>query len=290
MFRFETLAGQVSFNIVNAARAYTGSDGSYVTSYLAARGANLDIAATLYRADQSIVRTFNPADLTTASFSTYLDASTYYLGIDGVGFGTPLASTPTGYTDYGSHGQYMMSGTLPSTTQPPPTLQVLDPNGAVQLLRDPGTDLISVRSNGVTTAVLFQGSQLKAAQFTGWQIIAAETGSSSQNQALWRNASTNSFVVWTADANWNWVSSGAVFGTDTTQGQQAQQQFMVDANGTPLTKRAPERRHRGGRPDHRRWHQPRSGRQQRLRLRPGGPGRSPAGESDLQQRADPGPG
>ncbi|WP_216910968.1 hypothetical protein, partial [Synechococcus sp. CCY 0621] len=35
--------------------------------------------------------------------------------------------------------------------------------------------------------------------------------------------------------NWNWVSSGAVFGTTTTQGQQAQQQFMVDANGTPIT-------------------------------------------------------
>ncbi|WP_286194529.1 zinc-dependent metalloprotease family protein, partial [Synechococcus sp. CCY 0621] len=145
MFRFETSSGLVSFNIVNASRAFTGSAGNYVTEYLAARGANLDIAATLYRADQSIVQTFNPADLTTASFSINLTAGTYYLGIDGVGFGTPLATTPTGYTDYGSLGQYMVSGTVQSatstpppttTTTPPPTtnttLQVLDPNGAVQ--------------------------------------------------------------------------------------------------------------------------------------------------------------
>ncbi len=123
LFRFDTGAGLVSFNIVNASRAFTGSAGSYVTEYLAARGANLDIAATLYRADQSIVQTFNPADLTTASFSINLAAGTYFLGIDGVGFGTPSASVPTGYTDYGSLGQYMVSGTVQATsvvTPPPP--------------------------------------------------------------------------------------------------------------------------------------------------------------------------
>lgn len=127
LFRFDTGAGLVSFNIVNASRAFIGSAGTYTTDYLAARGANLDIAATLYRADQSVVQTFNPADLTTASFSINLAAGTYYLGIDGVGFGTPLASTPTGYTDYASLGQYMVSGTVQAgslvsmtSTLPPP--------------------------------------------------------------------------------------------------------------------------------------------------------------------------
>ncbi|MCP9867560.1 hypothetical protein KBZ33_14900 [Cyanobium sp. Cruz-8D1] len=235
MFRFETLAGQVSFNIVNASRAFIGSAGSYVTEYLTSRGPNLDIAATLYRADQSIVQTFNPADLTTASFSTYLDAGTYYLGIDGVGFGTPLASTPTGYTDYGSLGQYMVSGTLPSTSQPPPILQVLDPNGAVELLRDPNTDLVSVRSNGVTTAVRASGAQIKASQYNGWQILAAETVASNQNQILWKELSTGSLHTWSVDSSWNFISAGATVTPSSSAGLLLQQQFMVDANGTPLT-------------------------------------------------------
>ena len=121
MFRFDTGAGLVSFNIVNASRAFINSGGSYTTEYLTARGANLDIAASLYRADGSLVQTFNPADLTTASFSINLAAGTYYLGIDGVGFGTPTASTPTGYTDYGSLGQYMVSGTVQSSSSTQPT-------------------------------------------------------------------------------------------------------------------------------------------------------------------------
>ena len=115
-----------------------------------------------------------------------------------MGFGTPLASTPTGYTDYGSLGQYLVSGTLQSTTQPPPTttLQVLDPNGAAQLRRDTSTDLVSVQVNGVTSAVRFQGAQLKACQFSGWQILGAETDGSNQNQMLWKELSTGRLHTW----------------------------------------------------------------------------------------------
>jgi hypothetical protein len=245
MFRFETGAGLVSFNIVNASRSYTGSVGSYVTEYLASRGANLDIAATLYRADKSIVQIFNPADLTTASFSINLAAGTYYLGIDGVGFGTPLDSNPTGYTDYGSLGQYMVSGTVLSTSSTPPptptpppttsTLQVLDPNGSVQLLRDSSTDLVSVRINGVTSAVRFQGAQLKAGQFAGWQILAAETVGSNQNQILWKELATGRLHFWSVDSSWNYVSSGAIVDPSSSQGLLLQQQFMVNASGTTLT-------------------------------------------------------
>ncbi|WP_216905049.1 hypothetical protein, partial [Synechococcus sp. CCY 9618] len=118
----------------------------------------LDIAASLYRANGSLLQTFNPADLTSASFSINLDAGTYFLGIDGVGAGNPFASNPTGYTDYGSLGQYMVSGSVQPKVTPQPntntgtgtntTLQVLDPNGSVRLLRDTGSDLVSVQING----------------------------------------------------------------------------------------------------------------------------------------------
>ena len=257
MFRFDTGAGLVTFDIVNASRAFINSVGSYTTSYLAARGANLDIAATLYRANGSVVQTFNPADLTTASFSLNLDAGTYYLGIDGVGFGTPLASTPTGYTDYGSLGQYMVSGTVapaggtttptptppPTTTTPPPTsttLQVIDPNGAVELLRDTTNNRVSVRVNGVTSAVRHQGSQITTTQFADRQILAAETNASGQNQILWKVVSTGQIRTWTLDGNWNFVSSDNNLATPTSSaGLLLQQQFMVDANGTPLTTSPP---------------------------------------------------
>jgi len=239
MFRFDTGAGLVSFNIVNASRAFINSGGTYTTEYLTARGANLDIAASLFRADGSLIQTFNPADLTTASFSLNLDAGSYYLGIDGVGFGNPTASTPTGYTDYGSLGQYMLSGTVQSKeTTPPPTtttLQVLDPNGSVHLLRDTSTDLVSVRVNGVTSAVRKSGSQIKASQFNGWQILAAETVGSNQNQILWKETSTGQLHFWSVDSGWNYVSGGAIVSPTSSAGVLLQQQFMVDANGSPLS-------------------------------------------------------
>lgn len=181
------------------------------------------------------------ADEDAASFSTYLAAGTDHLGIDGVGFGTPLASTPTGYTDYGSLGQYLVSGTLQSTTQPPPTttLQVLDPNGAAQLRRDTSTDLVSVQVNGVTSAVRFQGAQLKACQFSGWQILAAETVGSNQNQMLWKELSTGRLHTWSVDSNWTYISSEAIVTPTSSAGLLLQQQqCMVNANGTPLTTKA----------------------------------------------------
>jgi hypothetical protein len=75
----------------------------------APRGTNLDIAASIYNSSGALVLTANPADLTTASISTTLSAGTYYLMIDGVG-----ARTLTdGYSDYGSLGQYFMTGSIP---------------------------------------------------------------------------------------------------------------------------------------------------------------------------------
>ncbi|WP_216902224.1 hypothetical protein, partial [Synechococcus sp. CCY 9618] len=104
----------------------------------------LDIAASLYRANGSLLQTFNPADLTSASFSINLDAGTYFLGIDGVGAGNPFASSPTGYTDYGSLGQYMVSGSVQQVTEiiaPPPTPPPVTP--------PPGT--LVIQSTGILT-------------------------------------------------------------------------------------------------------------------------------------------
>ncbi|WP_216905065.1 hypothetical protein, partial [Synechococcus sp. CCY 9618] len=115
------------------------------------------------------------------------------------------------------------------------TLQVLDPNGSVRLLRDTGSDLVSVQINGVTTALRFQGSQVRASQFAGWQILAAETVAGNQNQILWKHLASGSLHFWSVDSNWNYISSSGLFPPSSSQGLQLQQQFMVDATGTPLT-------------------------------------------------------
>ena len=80
------------------------------------RSPNLDILAELYNAAGTLVATSNPTDLLAASISATVSAGTYYLKVDGVGKGDPLG---TGYTDYGSLGQYAITGTIISGNAPP---------------------------------------------------------------------------------------------------------------------------------------------------------------------------
>ena len=76
------------------------------------RGANLDIAAGVYDADGILVAASNPVDALNASFNlSGLPAGTYYLRVDGTGKGDPS----TGYSDYGSLGEYYISGTAPAS-------------------------------------------------------------------------------------------------------------------------------------------------------------------------------
>jgi hypothetical protein len=66
----------------------------------------LDIRAELVNASGTVVTTSNPSDNVHASFDLTLATGTYYLRIRGAGKGNPL---DTGYTNYGSLGQYTLS-------------------------------------------------------------------------------------------------------------------------------------------------------------------------------------
>jgi hypothetical protein len=109
-FRFATGTGTVSLGITTALRAWV-SDGSggFTGHILAGRSPNLDIAATLHAADGIVIASSNPLDKLSASFNLNLAAGTYFLKVDGVGFGDPLSN---GYSDYGSLGGYLVSGRL----------------------------------------------------------------------------------------------------------------------------------------------------------------------------------
>ncbi len=75
-------------------------------------GQNLDISVSLYDSTGTLLQTVNPALSLDASISTTLPAGNYTVMIDGVGYGT----LSNGYSDYGSLGQYTITGTIPDTS------------------------------------------------------------------------------------------------------------------------------------------------------------------------------
>ena len=80
------------------------------------RGGNVDIGLELYSDSGVLLQTNNPASQTTALIQTDLPEGRYYLHVRNAGAGDPFHSTPTGYTVYGSIGQYFISGYVTETS------------------------------------------------------------------------------------------------------------------------------------------------------------------------------
>jgi hypothetical protein len=77
------------------------------------RGGNLDVSIELRDASGTLILASNPASQTTAQIQTTVTQGTYYLYVRNTGVGDPLNSPPTGYTSYGSIGQYFINGSIP---------------------------------------------------------------------------------------------------------------------------------------------------------------------------------
>ncbi|HSI59283.1 MAG TPA: PPC domain-containing protein [Ideonella sp.] len=77
-----------------------------------ARAANLDLRLQVLDASGAQLRKAQPPATLAASLTVTLpSAGTYYLVVEGVGTGDPAT---TGYSDYGSVGQYTVSGSVPT--------------------------------------------------------------------------------------------------------------------------------------------------------------------------------
>lgn len=100
LYSFSTAAGSISL-AVNTYRVSTGT-----------HGGNADLQLELLDAGGSVVATNDPAGDTNASLSENVAAGTYFARITPKGDGTPLADPPSGYTAYGSAGQYTLTGTI----------------------------------------------------------------------------------------------------------------------------------------------------------------------------------
>ena len=119
---------------------------------------NLDIWAGLYDATGSLVTQSNPSNNQSASFSQSLTAGTYFIKVDGVGshgvynavtdsvedpVSPPWQSNPpSGYSDYGSQGQYWINGTVAATA---------DSTFSIE-----GVDDVVAEGNGGSTTMTFE--------------------------------------------------------------------------------------------------------------------------------------
>jgi PKD repeat protein len=90
MFAFSAAAGSVNITLTPAVRS-----------------ANLDALVTLRNSAGAVLATANPVDALNATLTATLPAAgTYYVSVQGTGKGDPLT---TGYSSYGSVGQYALS-------------------------------------------------------------------------------------------------------------------------------------------------------------------------------------
>lgn len=75
-------------------------------------GNNLDVSLELRNSAGTILATNNPPNRTSAVIATNLAAGRYYLTVRNTGAGDPFALVRTGYTPYGSLGQYFIQGSV----------------------------------------------------------------------------------------------------------------------------------------------------------------------------------
>ncbi len=76
------------------------------------RGGNLDVRIDILNTAGVVIATSNPDAETIASINTTLAAGQYFLRIQSSSFGNPTSATPTGFTRYGSIGQYFITGVV----------------------------------------------------------------------------------------------------------------------------------------------------------------------------------
>lgn len=93
VYRFTTAGGSCTFTAAGDATSQ-----------------NLDLRLEILSGDGSIVASANPDALTDASITTVLTAGEYFLRVSGTGRGDVLAD---GYLNYGSIGQYAITGDAP---------------------------------------------------------------------------------------------------------------------------------------------------------------------------------
>lgn len=192
------------------------------------RGGNLDVRLELYNEAGVLLLTNSPASNTYATIQTNLTDGLYFLSVRNTGVGTPLATSPSGYTAYGSLGQYFISGYLrPSGYIAPPQAEAqvtdLTQTGVaskpftVTYTDDVAVDVSTVDGNDVR--VLGPNGYNRAAQFVslnnatdGTPRVATYTIQPATN-AVWSHTDNGVYTIvlqtnQVGDTEGVWVASG----------------------------------------------------------------------------------
>lgn len=170
------------------------------------RGGNLDLSIELYDSSGKQLLTNNPPATTSACLETNLLAGLYYIAVRNSGAGDPFSATPTGYTAYGSLGQYFVNGwvTDPAGVTTPPMAEL----EVTELSRTGQTNhvLTVVYSDNVAVDVsTLDSSDIRVTGPNGYDRFAILVGVDLQSNGTPRHA-TYSVVppngeVWTAAHN-----------------------------------------------------------------------------------------
>ncbi|MEW4487356.1 cadherin domain-containing protein [Thalassoglobus sp. JC818] len=116
-FSFSTSGGAIDLTIdTYFTEAFIRSQGgSYTQAYMSSsfsQGSNLDVLAKLYDSTGTLILSSNPAHDLSAQLRTTLAAGTYFVSIEGVGYGDWAQNPPQGYAAGVSLGQYLIRGTV----------------------------------------------------------------------------------------------------------------------------------------------------------------------------------
>ena len=118
----------------------------------------LDIQMDLYDGAGTLIASSNPVTAVTASISKTVAVGTYYVRIDGVGNGDPLT---TGYTDYGSLGQYHLLGSHVASGSGGSVTATYDAaNKSLSLTGDGNPNSVSVTFNSQSSQITVRGSNV----------------------------------------------------------------------------------------------------------------------------------
>ncbi|MFN3409102.1 MAG: InlB B-repeat-containing protein [Limisphaerales bacterium] len=137
------------------------------------RGGNLDLLIELYDANGVRLATNNPATQTGALIQTNLTAGVYYLHVRNSGAGDPFSSSPSGYTSYGSLGQYFLSGfvTDPAGLVIPPVAEL-----SAADLTEPGQTMqqftVTYSDNVAINVATLDGNDLRVTGPNGYDQLA----------------------------------------------------------------------------------------------------------------------
>src|SRR5690606_31030683 len=113
-------------------------------------GPNLDILAELYNAAGTLIASSNPVSALSASFNLVVSAGRYYLHITGTG--KAASGSDPGYSDYGSLGQYTVTGSFEGSSALPEVSIAVAP--ASRSENESGTIVYTFTRTGSTASAL----------------------------------------------------------------------------------------------------------------------------------------